>query len=779
MSRRVYVAFIATLICHLSLAIWHYQGLYHLPSVCFLTVNFIVMIAIRDWIIGFRLFSVDQELKKTTHARKQIFLFGSFRSEKDPFHKIHKLVNQLGSWKVRALKYLAFSGWTLFCTAIIFPRLNLPLSAGLILGFLASWVFLNSYQFSHFLLAQAISFLIVVLAFLQSNDSSPWIYIPYAVVFFASLSLFRFLCHGLGQDSEKRHQPLFSSHLHNALNITCLFVTCSFLVFHMVEYFASQTQPPIRSVTDRLQKRIEEYANRKIEEYISRQIEKESQQKVPAGLENTQSPSRAQAKNEKKGRLAKPSPGLPKGVEDLVRELAGAQNLKKVQKIEDKLKKDKELFNKLNSDFKKKQSKFVDLERKQVQQAMERSKRQIRELKLEKGQNVDLKALQRDLKNKNLQLSIAELQKILQSSSTKDREVAFQESSFSESQTSGSSDGPGPTDTAGVEPSDAPSNQINEESLPSLAKRRAENQVSLEGDGARSKPSHKNRASTSDQELGFVQGSGSDLGQDFVPVGEGAAKAKPTMGVNDGERSTSGGESRRSKGIDAAASSELASKISSGTSRGKMKAEHTGRPNPNRQDMISERIQKIRADDRTNHSSERIESESKDKALLKKRRIREWKMKIDQIFKHLVGLLKIVLVFISGFFIYRLSRHFRKYKVNETIVKQVGLSDEKTQNIHRKVNVLRQSRLSPDQEVRLTYRFFLETMAMADFPKSPWCPATDFQWQVQQEFIGFEEAVKPITECFCKAEYGQKDLSEEELKQLRTARDLFVSRIVA
>ncbi len=778
MNRRAYVMFIASLVAHLSLAVWHYQGFYSLPAVCFLAVNFIAMIAIRDWIIGFEIFSVDRDIKKASHSRQQIFLFGSFRDEKDPFQKIHKIVSRIGTWKVRGLKYLAFTGWSLLCTSVIFPRLNLPLTVGLGLGFLASWVFLNSYQLSHYLLAQALSFLIVILAFLQSSDPSPWIYIPYIVMFFVSLSLFRLLTRDTEESIEKSKSIMVSSHFQNALNMTCVFVACSFLIFHMIDYFANQTQPERDRISNHLQKKIEDFANRKIEQYVSQQIEKENQNKNKVGAATAVSAEPVvEIRQQDRGRPQESSVSS-EAMETIVQDLVKQQSLKKIHDLQERLAKEKELFSKLNTEFQQKRSKFVDLERKQALQSMERSRRQIERLRKQDLETVDIKTLQRDMKKKNLNINIAELQKILQSLALKNGRLTGQQNGSSDDGATASPDLSKPSykdtsatpDAKSLDPKASPHSLAGTPSAIQQKGRSESEANGMDGQGLTSQSDSgpdSVAGSSPDLELGQSSISGTDAnGKTVKHSGKGRTTGS---GRVDQANSKSGFEKVSHRG------SKTSVDDSTARSQDDIMNPVAFKKNSKSVSSAMNKNTSIEADDK----AKRVEQDDSGKALLEKTRIKELQMKINQIFAHLVGLLKIVFVFSLGFLIYRLSRHFKKYKINETIIKQVGLSDEKKQNIQRKVGVLRQSRLSPDQEVRQTYRFFLEAMAMADFPKSQWCPATDFQWQVQQEFVGFADAIQPITESFCKSEYGRKTISPEELDQLRKARDLFVSRIVA
>ncbi len=697
MNRGHYLLFIITLLFHLSLANLYYEGLYRLPAVCFLLMNYIVMVLLRDWLIGFNLFFIDKSIEKSIKNPPRLLMFGVQSFGKDPYRKHEIDLRRKVNFKNGLIKYLGFSVWTWFCLLFVVPKLGFDISFGLILSMVAAWFLLSVYQMSHFILVIGVSFLITLIAFLKGGGQSSWLFPPYLVALYTNISLYRSLTsHSLKFETESFSWAAVSSHVSRSINFVAIFAVMTFFMFHFLLQFQGKVQPKIDDWAEDVKEDVAKFASKKVEEYVAKQNEKRrtASEGELAGRQTSRN-----GKSKKEGKPGDENEDLQKIEKQLGKLLERERGLK-LEKLAKKIEEEKELFKKLDREFRKNQSEFKDVERRQTMQRVSRAQSELKKMMKAPVQPEEMTKLKDLLAAKNIDLSTDQIKDLIgKQLGDGNVEMSPLEGAYEEPSASGS----------GI------SSKPDEPANPSIGK--FENDFSNKDE----------KGETDSSSTGVAEGDGHDKPQSII-----------------GNRETGGFEVARA---------------TLGSTRGQKNAiVRTAKPGL---------------------KAEIDEKEDREKALFKKKRLRDIQFQIEKVLSHILGLIKILFLFSLLYTAYRFYQYLKPRKVSEDIKVMVGLSDEKKSLVKRKWSVLRQNHLPPDQEVLNTYRFFLETMALAEFPKDEWIPATEYRSKIEEEFIGMDSAVAPITEYFCQSYYGKNTLTEADLANLRKARDHFFQRMVS
>lgn len=108
-----------------------------------------------------------------------------------------------------------------------------------------------------------------------------------------------------------------------------------------------------------------------------------------------------------------------------------------------------------------------------------------------------------------------------------------------------------------------------------------------------------------------------------------------------------------------------------------------------------------------------------------------------------------------------------------------GVQDGNKRLIQKRYKILKNSNLTAKDEVVKTYSLFLQSLHLADHSKPSWMTASDFYNKIKIDFEALSSSSQTLTNIYCETKYGEVEVSQNTLIELRRARDEFIQEMVS
>ncbi len=145
---------------------------------------------------------------------------------------------------------------------------------------------------------------------------------------------------------------------------------------------------------------------------------------------------------------------------------------------------------------------------------------------------------------------------------------------------------------------------------------------------------------------------------------------------------------------------------------------------------------------------------------------------LTQLLKLFKSLLILSAVFVVLIF---LNKILKKSNIKE--LKQYKPVDDQQINISKEIVQLKKLKLGPKEEIMLYYELFYKMIKSIHYPDVEAPPPTELYNQVSFEYQKIEIHLKNITEIFCSSFYGDKSITDQDLKKFRQSISLVFAKL--